>query len=82
VTIADLVALAKAVRGFDAVTLDALEHALAETADMARLTGLRRVVEWLHDVEGCSGNDEELADDVGGALSYLRTAISRMEGSK
>jgi hypothetical protein len=82
VTLTELVELAKTVRGFDAASLTAMEHVLAGTADAAQAAGLRRVRDWLQDVEDRSGNDEELADDVGGALAYVDAAVASKEGLK
>lgn len=81
-TLTELFELAKTVRGFDAASLSAMEHVLAGTADAAQATGLRRVRDWLQDVEDRSGNDEELADDVGGALVYVDAAIGSKEELK
>jgi hypothetical protein len=82
VTLNELFELAKTVRGFDAAALTAMEYVLAGTADTAQLSGLRRVRDWLQEVEDRSGNDEELADDVGGALAYVDAAIGRKEEPK
>jgi hypothetical protein len=82
VTLIELVELAKTTRGFDAATLTALDLVLAGDPDSAQLGGLRRVREWLQDVEGRSGNDEELADEVGGALTDIRAAVARKEELK
>ena len=82
VTLNELVELAKTVRGFDVASLTALEHVLADTADAAQLSELRRVRDWLQDLEDRSGNDEELADEVGGALARVRSVVNRKEELK
>ena len=50
-TLNDLVALAKTVRGFDAPTIIALDFVLADTAELAQQAGLKQVCTWLQQVE-------------------------------
>lgn len=78
-TLNDIVNLVKTARHFNIETLNTLDLVLAGSADTAQRSALAQIASWLQQIEEHSGNDEELADDIGGTLSYVRTALAQME---
>lgn len=76
-TLDHLVQLASAYRSLDAKTAADIDLVLGNKAANATTAGLTAISDWLQEVERFSGNDEELADDIGGALLYVRTALSQ-----
>ena len=81
-TLKDLVTLARAIGELDTSGFAALDATLKSAADETSRDGLTQVTRWLEQVEACSGNDEELADDVGGALAYARSALAQKGASE
>lgn len=74
-TLATFVSLAKAYRALDALTARHMDSVLVGRAERVPQTHLRIVRVWLEELESGSGNDDELADDVSGALDYVRRIL-------
>ena len=76
-TLADFVRLCRGYADIgDAVTEQLKILRAGDTEDL-NPNALRLLRDWLRTVERASGNDEELADEVGGTLRLVEQAIDR-----
>ena len=78
-TLEDFVRLATAYRAIDTETVTAMNLVLVSRATDATTAGLMAIYNWLRGDEQLAGDDDELADQVGGALLYVSAALDRKE---
>ena len=70
--LSELIAIAKAYRELRTEATVKIDRAVNGENDDSSPDGAQLAVAWLWQVESCSGNDEELGDEVGGAVVFLR----------
>ena len=75
----ELIALAKAYRELKPEATLKLDRAANAEGDDSSPAGAQLAIAWLWQVEACSGNDEELSDETGGAVSFLRRTFRQSE---
>lgn len=77
--LSELITIAKAYRELKLEATLKLDRAANAEADDSSAAGAQLAIAWLWQVEARSGNDEELADEVGGAVAFLRGKLRQSE---
>ena len=81
-TLEDLLELTKGYAGLGWAVAKQLDDVLNGKADDCNPNALRLLRTWLTAVDAKAGNDEELADEVGGCLDVVESALKRMEAGQ
>ena len=76
-TLADFVRFCRGYADIGDAVTEQLEILRAGDTEDLNPNALRLLRDWLRTVERASGNDEELADEVGGTLRLVEQAIDR-----
>ena len=77
--LSELITIARAYRELKAEATLKLDRAVNAEADDSSAAGAQLAIAWLWHVEACCGDDDILADEVGGAISFLRRTFRQSE---
>ena len=80
--LSELIAIAKAYRELKGEAALKVDRAAYGEVDDSPVAGAQLAIAWLWQVEACSGNDEELSDEVGGAVEFLRQTLQQSGGGR